>query len=128
MKGYVYFGATLIAMGMVMGGCACNKVKSAEPSKEELAKETGKLVGRWDWTAPIPSDQTYLRFREDGTFTLQQGPLAAAINGKFRVVQKGVMETDYPGLVWGKWVEEREYKFIDADTLEIFGFKMKRRK
>jgi hypothetical protein len=95
----------------------CALLVGAAPA---LAGDAEDIVGRWEH--PIVN-AVYIRFRADGTFRMVS--LLDSIDGKYRVLEDGVVEFDTPGIIYGRNVVEHKYG-LSGDTLEFFGAKYKR--
>ncbi len=74
-----------------------------------FAGDKEDIVGRWNhpW-----ADSVYVRFRDDGTF--KDVSLLGVKEGKYRIVENGVLEIDTPGLVYGRNVTEVKYAIKDG--------------
>jgi hypothetical protein len=83
-------------------------------STTAFAGDQEDLVGRWD---QVVNEALYIRFQNDGTF--KEVALLASVEGKYRVIQRSVLEIRTPGVLYGENTAELKYK-LDGDNLEIF--------
>lgn len=83
-------------------------------SSTAFAGDQEDLVGRWD---QVINQSLYIRFQNDGTF--KEVALLASVEGKWRVIQRSVLEIRTPGVLYGENTVELKYK-LNGDNLEVF--------